>query len=85
MQQFKRVAPEQLKHGTEESLPKPVASRDFPDESQEQNTAERGMCLLLAMVFAKSAVGCWEWLHGKQSGLLGFVPSYPCGSVYSTE
>ncbi|XP_054247232.1 structure-specific endonuclease subunit SLX4 [Indicator indicator] len=41
MQQFKRAAPEQLKHNTEESLAKPAASRDFPDESQEQNTAER--------------------------------------------
>ncbi|XP_009958470.1 PREDICTED: structure-specific endonuclease subunit SLX4 [Leptosomus discolor] len=40
MQQFKRVAPEQLKHSTDDSLPKPVASGDFPDESQEQNPPE---------------------------------------------
>ncbi|KAM6079259.1 structure-specific endonuclease subunit SLX4 isoform 2-T3 [Theristicus caerulescens] len=40
MQQFKRVAPEQLKHGTDDSLPKSVASGDFPDESQEQNPPE---------------------------------------------
>ncbi|XP_051487832.1 structure-specific endonuclease subunit SLX4 isoform X2 [Apus apus] len=40
MQQFKRVAPEQLKHSTERSLPRSVASGDFPDESQEQNPPE---------------------------------------------
>ncbi|KAM6378824.1 structure-specific endonuclease subunit SLX4 [Pluvialis apricaria] len=40
MQQFKRVAPEQLKHSTDDSLPKSVASGDFPDESQEQNPPE---------------------------------------------
>ncbi|XP_065706589.2 structure-specific endonuclease subunit SLX4 isoform X2 [Patagioenas fasciata] len=40
MQQFKRVAPEQLKHSTDENLPKSVASGDFPDESQEQNPPE---------------------------------------------
>uniref|UniRef100_A0A8B9DL23 Structure-specific endonuclease subunit SLX4 n=1 Tax=Anser cygnoides TaxID=8845 RepID=A0A8B9DL23_ANSCY len=40
MQQFKRVAPEQLKHSTDDSLPKSVASGDFPDESQEQNSPE---------------------------------------------
>ncbi|NXE77976.1 SLX4 endonuclease, partial [Cochlearius cochlearius] len=42
MQQFKRVAPEQLKHSTDDSLPKSVASGDFPDESQEQNPPENG-------------------------------------------
>ncbi|KAM7091282.1 structure-specific endonuclease subunit SLX4 isoform 1-T9 [Ciconia maguari] len=40
MQQFKRVAPEQLKHSTDDSLPKSVASGDFPDKSQEQNPPE---------------------------------------------
>ncbi|XP_068276485.1 structure-specific endonuclease subunit SLX4 isoform X2 [Nyctibius grandis] len=40
MQQFKRVAPEQLKHSTDDSLPKSVASGDFPDENQEQNPPE---------------------------------------------
>ncbi|XP_075292806.1 structure-specific endonuclease subunit SLX4 isoform X2 [Opisthocomus hoazin] len=40
MQQFKRVAPEQLKHSTDDSLPKSVALGDFPDESQEQNPPE---------------------------------------------
>ncbi|KAM6320262.1 structure-specific endonuclease subunit SLX4 [Podargus strigoides] len=35
MQQFKRVAPEQLKHSTDDSLPKAVASGNFPDESQK--------------------------------------------------
>ncbi|XP_074742400.1 structure-specific endonuclease subunit SLX4 isoform X3 [Strix uralensis] len=40
MQQFKRVAPEQLKHSTDDSLPKSVASGDFPDEVQEQNPPE---------------------------------------------
>ncbi|XP_075575308.1 structure-specific endonuclease subunit SLX4 [Pelecanus crispus] len=40
MQQFKRVAPEQLKHSTDDSLPKSVASVDFPDGSQEQNPPE---------------------------------------------
>ncbi|NXY89022.1 SLX4 endonuclease, partial [Alcedo cyanopectus] len=42
MQQFKRVAPEQLKHSTDGNLPKSGASRDFPDESQEQNPPENG-------------------------------------------
>ncbi|NXT49672.1 SLX4 endonuclease, partial [Pluvianellus socialis] len=42
MQQFKRVAPEQLKHSTDDSLPKSVASGDFPDESQERNPPENG-------------------------------------------
>lgn len=45
MQQFKRVAPEQLKHSTDESLPKSVASGDFPDGSQEQNPPENGTFL----------------------------------------
>uniref|UniRef100_A0A8C0F721 Structure-specific endonuclease subunit SLX4 n=1 Tax=Bubo bubo TaxID=30461 RepID=A0A8C0F721_BUBBB len=49
MQQFKRVAPEQLKHSTDDSLPKSVASGDFPDEVQEQNPPENGMFLLLAL------------------------------------
>ncbi|XP_010121635.1 PREDICTED: structure-specific endonuclease subunit SLX4 [Chlamydotis macqueenii] len=40
MQQFKRVAPEQLKHSTDDSLPKSTASGDFPSESQEQNPPE---------------------------------------------
>ncbi|NXI71720.1 SLX4 endonuclease, partial [Anseranas semipalmata] len=43
MQQFKRVAPEQLKHSTDDSLPKSVASGDFPDESQEQNSPENDL------------------------------------------
>uniref|UniRef100_A0A8C6J2K0 Structure-specific endonuclease subunit SLX4 n=1 Tax=Melopsittacus undulatus TaxID=13146 RepID=A0A8C6J2K0_MELUD len=40
MQQFKRVAPEQLKHSTDDGLPKFVANGDFPDESKEQNPPE---------------------------------------------
>ncbi|NXS49159.1 SLX4 endonuclease, partial [Balaeniceps rex] len=42
MQQFKRVAPEQLKHSTDGSLTKSAASGDFPDGSQEQNPPENG-------------------------------------------
>ncbi|NXC74929.1 SLX4 endonuclease, partial [Anhinga anhinga] len=42
MQQFKRVAPEQLKHSTDDTLPKSVASEDFPDQSQEQNPPANG-------------------------------------------
>ena len=37
MQQFKRVAPDQLKHSTDCSLPKSLASGDFAGESQEQS------------------------------------------------
>ncbi|XP_061235421.1 structure-specific endonuclease subunit SLX4 isoform X1 [Neopsephotus bourkii] len=37
MQQFKRLAPEQLKHNIGNGLPKFVANGDFPDESKEQN------------------------------------------------
>uniref|UniRef100_A0A8B9GQJ5 Structure-specific endonuclease subunit SLX4 n=1 Tax=Amazona collaria TaxID=241587 RepID=A0A8B9GQJ5_9PSIT len=33
MQQFKRVAPEQLKHSTDDGLPKFVANGGFPDEN----------------------------------------------------
>ncbi|KAM9372510.1 structure-specific endonuclease subunit SLX4 [Phaethornis superciliosus] len=40
MQQFKRVAPEQLKHSTDDGLPEPVANRDCPDEIQEQSPPE---------------------------------------------
>ncbi|XP_053813094.1 structure-specific endonuclease subunit SLX4 isoform X2 [Vidua chalybeata] len=40
MQQFKRVAPEQLKHSSDGSMPKAAASRDFPARSQEQNSPE---------------------------------------------
>ncbi|XP_065540150.1 structure-specific endonuclease subunit SLX4 [Lathamus discolor] len=40
MQQFKRVAPEQLKHSTDNGLPKFIANGDFPDESKEQNPPE---------------------------------------------
>ncbi|XP_074014727.1 structure-specific endonuclease subunit SLX4 [Numenius arquata] len=40
MQQFKRVAPEQLKHSTGHSSPKSAADMDFPDESQERNPPE---------------------------------------------
>ncbi|KAM6299446.1 structure-specific endonuclease subunit SLX4 [Aegotheles albertisi] len=40
MQQFKRVAPEQLKHSTDDGLPNSVASGDFPDKSQEQHPPE---------------------------------------------
>ncbi|XP_017596743.1 PREDICTED: structure-specific endonuclease subunit SLX4 isoform X3 [Corvus brachyrhynchos] len=40
MQQFKRVAPEQLKHSLDGSVPKAAASRDFPARSQEQNPPE---------------------------------------------
>ncbi|NWI26192.1 SLX4 endonuclease, partial [Sula dactylatra] len=53
MQQFKRVAPEQLKHGRDDSLPKSVASGDFPDQSQEQNPPENGTFFLLAVVRAE--------------------------------
>ncbi|XP_069726686.1 structure-specific endonuclease subunit SLX4 isoform X1 [Phaenicophaeus curvirostris] len=42
MQQFKRVAPEQLKHSTDDSLPK-------SDESQEQNLPENDTHHLLSM------------------------------------
>ncbi|XP_064376611.1 uncharacterized protein LOC112987702 [Dromaius novaehollandiae] len=42
MQQFKRVAPEQLKHSLDDSLPKAVAGGSFPDESEEQNPPENG-------------------------------------------
>ncbi|NWI00212.1 SLX4 endonuclease, partial [Tichodroma muraria] len=40
MQQFKRVAPEQLKHSLDGSVPKAAASGDFPARSQEQNPPE---------------------------------------------
>ncbi|XP_023792246.1 structure-specific endonuclease subunit SLX4 isoform X1 [Cyanistes caeruleus] len=40
MQQFKRVAPEQLKHSSDGSVPKAAASGDFPVRSQEQNPPE---------------------------------------------
>ncbi|XP_030316028.1 structure-specific endonuclease subunit SLX4 [Calypte anna] len=40
MQQFKRVAPEQLKHSTDDGLPEPEAHRDFPDRRQEQSPPE---------------------------------------------
>ncbi|NXV93308.1 SLX4 endonuclease, partial [Calonectris borealis] len=49
MQQFKRVAPEQLKHSTDDSLPKSVASGDFPDESQEQKPSENVFYLRLCL------------------------------------
>ncbi|XP_062444232.1 structure-specific endonuclease subunit SLX4 [Rhea pennata] len=42
MQQFKRVAPEQLKHNLDDSLPKAVASGNFLDESEEQNPPQNG-------------------------------------------
>lgn len=53
MQQFKRVAPEQLKHSSNGSLPKAAASEDFPASSQEQNPPEDGTCLPLALVCAE--------------------------------
>ncbi|KAM7038713.1 structure-specific endonuclease subunit SLX4 [Acridotheres tristis] len=40
MQQFKRVAPEQLKHSSDGSVPKAAASGDLPARSQEQNPPE---------------------------------------------
>ncbi|XP_059718214.1 structure-specific endonuclease subunit SLX4 isoform X2 [Haemorhous mexicanus] len=40
MQQFKRVAPEQLKHSSDGSVPKAAASWDFPARSQEQKPPE---------------------------------------------
>ncbi|XP_030814170.1 structure-specific endonuclease subunit SLX4 isoform X2 [Camarhynchus parvulus] len=40
MQQFKRVAPEQLKHSSDGSMPKAAASWDFPARSQEQEPPE---------------------------------------------
>ncbi|XP_040975990.1 structure-specific endonuclease subunit SLX4 isoform X2 [Aquila chrysaetos chrysaetos] len=49
MQQFKRVAPEQLKHSTDDGLPKSVASVDFPGESQQQNPPENDTHHLLSM------------------------------------
>ncbi|KAM6407627.1 structure-specific endonuclease subunit SLX4 [Rhynochetos jubatus] len=49
MQQFKRVAPEQLKHSTDDSLPMSVAGGDFPDQSQEQNPPENDTHRLLSM------------------------------------
>ncbi|XP_071427415.1 structure-specific endonuclease subunit SLX4 isoform X2 [Pithys albifrons albifrons] len=42
MQQFKRVAPEQLRLCTDGSLPKAAASGEFPDGSQEQDPPEKG-------------------------------------------
>ncbi|NXK47141.1 SLX4 endonuclease, partial [Chauna torquata] len=51
MQQFKRVAPEQLKHSTDDSLPKSVASGDFPDESQEQSSPEKVLYLRSSLLF----------------------------------
>lgn len=60
MQQFKRVAPEQLKHSTDDGLPKSVASVDFPGESQEQNPPENGMFLLLALVRAERVLWAGE-------------------------
>lgn len=53
MQQFKRVAPDQLKHSTDCSLPKSLTSGDFAGESQEQNSAENGKFVLLAFVRAE--------------------------------
>ncbi|NXC44303.1 SLX4 endonuclease, partial [Penelope pileata] len=61
MQQFKRVAPEQLKHSTDDSLPKSVSSRDFAGESQEQNSPENGMFLLSALVRAEGVL--WVDVH----------------------
>ncbi|XP_030340658.1 structure-specific endonuclease subunit SLX4 isoform X2 [Strigops habroptila] len=49
MQQFKRVAPEQLKHSADDSLPKFVANGDFPDESKEQNSPENDTHHLLSV------------------------------------
>ncbi|OXB74490.1 UNVERIFIED_CONTAM: hypothetical protein H355_001872 [Colinus virginianus] len=43
MQQFKRVAPDQLKHSTNYSLPKSLASEDLAGESQEQNSMENDL------------------------------------------
>ncbi|XP_041264678.1 structure-specific endonuclease subunit SLX4 isoform X4 [Onychostruthus taczanowskii] len=40
MQQFKRVAPEQLKHSWDGSVPKAATSGDFPARSQEQKPPE---------------------------------------------
>ncbi|XP_063270237.1 structure-specific endonuclease subunit SLX4 isoform X2 [Prinia subflava] len=40
MQQFKRVAPEQLKHSWDGSVPQAAASGDFPARSQEQSPPE---------------------------------------------
>lgn len=60
MQQFKRVAPEQLKHSTDDGLPKSVASMDFPGESQEQNPPENGTFLLLALVHAERVLCAGE-------------------------
>ncbi|XP_038007502.1 structure-specific endonuclease subunit SLX4 isoform X2 [Motacilla alba alba] len=40
MQQFKRVAPEQLKHSSDGSMPKAAASGDCPAWSQEQKPPE---------------------------------------------
>lgn len=53
MQQFKRVAPEQLKHSSDGSVPKAAASGDFPAGSQEQNLPEDGTFFLLALVCAE--------------------------------
>lgn len=50
MQQFKRVAPDQLKHSTDCSLPKSLASGDFAGESQEQNSPESGKFVLFDFV-----------------------------------
>ncbi|XP_021267537.1 structure-specific endonuclease subunit SLX4 isoform X3 [Numida meleagris] len=49
MQQFKRVAPDQLKHSTDCSVPKSLSSRDFAGESQEQNFPENDLADLPSM------------------------------------
>lgn len=43
MQQFKRVAPEQLKHTSDKSLLEPVADEKIPDANQEKNDLGNGM------------------------------------------
>ncbi|KYO35930.1 structure-specific endonuclease subunit SLX4 isoform A [Alligator mississippiensis] len=43
MQQFKRVAPEQLKHTSDKSLLEPVADEKIPDANQEKNDLGNGV------------------------------------------
>lgn len=83
MQQFKRVAPEQLKLSADGSVPKAAASGDFPARSQEQNPPEDGTCLPLALV-------CAGWVAGENGclrsspGSRGFIPDWLTGLVYKS-
>lgn len=84
MQQFKRVAPEQLKLSLDDgSVPKAAASGDFPARSQEQNPPEDGTCLLLALVGAEWVAGENGYLRSSP-GSQGFVPGWPNDLVWKS-